>query len=90
MRHKVKILERFYNRIINGEKKFEIRKNDRDYQVGDVLSFKVENDETSLKNYPAGWDEREFKIVYVHHGYGMDEGFVALGIVSMKESDEQH
>lgn len=35
--HELKILPRFYNDIINKEKNFEIRRNDRDFKVGDIL-----------------------------------------------------
>lgn len=38
--HEVKILTEFYNRVITEQKTFEIRKNDRDYQVGDFLLLK--------------------------------------------------
>lgn len=33
--HKLKILPEYYNAQIEGKKNFEIRKNDRNYQVGD-------------------------------------------------------
>ena len=39
MIHKVKILFAYFIEIENGNKKFEIRKNDRDYKVGDELVF---------------------------------------------------
>lgn len=39
MIHKVKILDRFYNDVIAEDKTFEIRKDDRNYQVGDRLLF---------------------------------------------------
>lgn len=35
--HELKILPQFFNSVIRGDKRAELRKNDRDYQVGDVL-----------------------------------------------------
>lgn len=33
--HELKIMPEFYNAVIENKKKFEIRKNDRNFQVGD-------------------------------------------------------
>lgn len=38
--HKLKILPEYYKAQIEGNKNFEIRKNDRDYKVGDKLVLK--------------------------------------------------
>lgn len=38
--HELKILPEYYNAQIEGKKNFEIRKNDRDYKVGDKLVLK--------------------------------------------------
>lgn len=40
MIHLLKIQERFYNDILVGGKRFEVRKDDRGYQVGDVLNMR--------------------------------------------------
>ena len=37
MEHELKTWSSFYQAISDGFKKFEIRKNDRDFKVGDVL-----------------------------------------------------
>lgn len=37
MVHSVKILPQYFKNILAGIKKFELRKNDRDYKVGDVV-----------------------------------------------------
>ncbi|EKE9396609.1 DUF3850 domain-containing protein, partial [Listeria monocytogenes] len=38
--HELKILPEYYEDIVAGRKTFEIRKNDRDFQVGDYLILK--------------------------------------------------
>ena len=35
--HDIKCWPMHYDRLIDGSKRFEVRKNDRDYQVGDKL-----------------------------------------------------
>lgn len=43
--HKLKIKEEYFNEVKEGRKTFEIRKNDRDYKVGDVVILtKVDNE----------------------------------------------
>lgn len=43
--HQLKILPEYFNAIKEERKTFEIRKNDRDYQVGDILAlFNYEKD----------------------------------------------
>lgn len=37
--HKLKIHNRFYEKLVSGQKKVEIRYNDRNYQKGDILYF---------------------------------------------------
>lgn len=39
MIHELKILPEFFGKVISGEKTFEVRKNDRPYNVGDMLAL---------------------------------------------------
>lgn len=38
--HELKVWPEFYERIIDGSKTFEVRKDDRGYQAGDVLRLR--------------------------------------------------
>jgi len=38
--HTIKIAPKYLNAVVAGQKKAELRKNDRNYKVGDVLSLK--------------------------------------------------
>ena len=49
--HELKILPEYYKAQKAGKKNFEIRKNDRDYKVGDKLVLK-EYDPKDIYEYP--------------------------------------
>lgn len=38
--HELKTVQPFFNLVIAGKKKFELRKNDRDFKVNDILVLK--------------------------------------------------
>lgn len=42
--HELKILDVYFAEVINGNKTFEIRKNDRNFVEGDVVELKEIND----------------------------------------------
>lgn len=78
--HRVKINSEYYERIVTRQKRFEIRKNDRDYQVGDWVY---------LREYHEGQctgSEVVVKIIYVTH-YEQKEGYVVFGF-TIGEEDE--
>ena len=39
MTHNLKIKEEYYTAVLEGKKRFEIRKNDRGFQIGDIVSL---------------------------------------------------
>ena len=41
--HELKTVQPYYDKIVSGKKRFEYRKNDRDFQIGDVLCLKEYN-----------------------------------------------
>lgn len=70
--HDLKIETQYYNDIENGDKNFEIRKNDRNYQIGDMVYFKeVVND------VATGKELNGVEITYILHGgkYGLHTGY---------------
>lgn len=84
MRHLLKINQNSLIRIITGNKPFTIRKNDRDYQVNDVIQFLPLEDEnydvyTHCNTLPG------FKIKYIHSGLGMQQNHVILSLEIINE-----
>lgn len=43
--HDLKIFPRYFEEVVNGSKRFEIRKNDRDFKVGDEVLLREYNPE---------------------------------------------
>ena len=77
--HKLKIWQPFFVEIISGLKRFEIRKDDRDFQVGDTLSLFEWSPDT--QRYTGLF--ANFRITYKLAGgqFGLEEGYCCLGIV---------
>ena len=80
MIHDLKILEEFANAVYSGDKNFEIRWNDRGFQKGDKVRFKVINDSgTSIKH---DLEQETFVITYVLSAWGIKNGYVVFGILN--------
>lgn len=71
--HKLKILPEYYIAVSDGRKTFEIRKNDRDFQVGDIVMLQ-EYDESGFRGRNI-----LVEIVYITD-YEQKNNYVFLGI----------
>jgi hypothetical protein len=75
MTHTIKILPEYFNPTAAGKKAFELRKNDRNYQVGDTLQMKEWNGE----NY-TGREIQCYVTYFINESkFGIAEGFCVLG-----------
>jgi hypothetical protein len=77
MEHKLKTLPKYFESVLIGSKKFEIRKDDRDFQVGDTLLL-LEFDRLFYTSRKC-----KRKIVYILRNatsFGLKKGYVILGI----------
>ena len=73
--HELKILPQYFEEVINENKTFEVRKNDRNYRVGDYLHLR----EWRYGNYTGR--ETMVKVTYLLDDPNYcKEGFVILGI----------
>lgn len=77
MKHELKTWPKYFSRIVEGSKTFEVRKNDRDFQVGDelvLMEFDPENNIYTGKSHKV-------TVSYILHGgdFGVKEGFVVMG-----------
>lgn len=87
MTHTIKLEEQFCDVVLNGDKRFEIRYNDRVYQKGDHVKF-ISVAKTGLRTYHV-IDSREYEITYVLSGWGIKEGYVAFGIKEVEKNDTE-
>ena len=79
--HVLKLQQPFLNDVCFNRKEFELRKNDRDFKVGDYLI---------LVEYPCENPRYIFKIIkYILYGgvYGLADGFVILGLKDVPNVD---
>lgn len=76
--HKLKILLEYFKEVKDGNKTFEIRFNDRDFQCGEILMFEEYD---KKKGYTGAWVAEEITYVLNDEKY-MKPGYVAL---EMKE-----
>ena len=81
--HNLKIQERFVKPILENEKRFEIRNNDRCFQKGDLVSFTVVDnnniDKEILHNRYREFERMDFEITYIISGWGLKNGYVVFG-----------
>lgn len=77
--HALKCYDRYFHRIIAGEKTCEIRKNDRDFQVGDFIILQAVDDEGRYLSH-CNRSDCTLRITHVLHGgvFGLEAGYCAL------------
>lgn len=79
--HELDIFRDFADEVVCGDKTFEIRKDDRNFYVGDFIRF-VAVDENCFKiEHPI--NSRFYKITYILGGYELMDDYVVLAIKRM-------
>lgn len=89
--HNLKLSIEFCDAVLSGEKTFEVRKNDRGFQTGDLIRF-IPTDGTSYRSSDGTVREHAkheisghtYKITYILNGWGIKNGYVVLGIKETK------
>lgn len=81
--HDIKIAASYYDDVTSGRKRFELRKNDRGYKVGDALKMlEFEDGKHTGRIIDAD-------IIYMLEDYtGLEEGYCVLGIDAKEFSGE--
>lgn len=84
MNHVLKLQPRFAEAVKEGRKTFEVRKDDRDYKVGDTLTF------TDLDGKPYGMPAYEvtYKLPREDFPAGLSDGYCVLSIEKSKALDD--
>ena len=84
MIHQIKLVQPYVDAVYKGLKTFEVRKNDRDYQIGDIIDFipviKTKAGEVIPIKHPI--TNKRYVITYILNGgdYGIDKDYVVFAI----------
>lgn len=79
--HNLKITPEYFQDVVSGKKKFEVRENDRGFLLGDILRLK----EYDLGNKRYTGQEVIVEIIYLLENFdGLKENYVILGISDWK------
>lgn len=85
--HTLKTWPEYFEAIKKGDKTFEIRKHDRDFQIGDIISLLEYNPETEQFTGEA----IPFFITYILNKQPfIPEGYVCMGIKPMPKMEEDN
>ncbi len=84
MTHNIKILETFADAVLSGDKTFEIRKNDRGYQKGDLIQFTVIDDLGLCVD--SKLTKHKYRITYVLSGWNIEPGYVGFAIKKVDDN----
>lgn len=86
--HELKIKHEYLIEVDRGRKTFELRKNDRDYQVGDLIRFIDIESNSDGCDYASYIDEYTlYKITYILKDvpqYGLDKDYCILEIKKLE------
>ena len=74
--HKIKLLLNFCDDVLSGDKRFEIRENDRGYQKGDRVVFQPCEPSDPFVKHPIS--DKVYEITYVLNGWGLKDGYVVF------------
>lgn len=98
--HELKILPQYFEKVLDGSKTFELRKDDRGFEVGDILILKEfkEGFIDNTKGDPVEIEKRGYtgrtivkRISYIYkgcsNGLGLRSGFVILALKDGSEAD---
>lgn len=76
--HTLKLLEKYKMPVDSGQKPFELRKNDRDYKVDDLINFVIVDEKGNQRE-----TDDLYQITYILKDvpeYGLDQNYCILGI----------
>lgn len=89
MIHKLKCVQPFFSQMKDGEKKFDLRKNDREFNVGDILIQEEYDPEDALdpESKDKGYTGKAFavRVDYMLEDYpGLDAGYCIMGVTKTR------
>lgn len=87
--HQLKTLPNTFEAVKNGTKNFELRKNDRNFHVGDTVSLVLFEPDRDTFAYNQQFNHLEFRIVGILRNCpGLDPGYVILQLGPLTEKED--
>lgn len=78
MIHELKCWPKFFQAMVDGLKTFEVRKDDRGFQVGHILHLREWDPETEKYTDREGW--ATVKYILRGPGWGIEAGYVVMSL----------
>lgn len=78
MTHELKTWPEHFKAVRAGDKPFEVRKNDRDFKIGDYLVLSEFDPVT--EQFSGQKEIRKISYILKGPGFGIEEGYVVLGL----------
>lgn len=80
--HELKTWPTYFEATIENRKHFELRKNDRDYKVGDILHLR----EYNIEHHQYTGREFWLRVTYIlDHGQWLKPGYVCMSTVPIEQ-----
>jgi len=79
--HTLKIKPEFIEDKLSGMKQFEIRKNDRNFEVGDIIKYIADGEVNSIER--AMLENKIYEIIYITD-YEQKDGYIVFGEMRLK------
>ena len=79
--HELKLEQPFFDDVFYRRKEFEVRKNDRDFQIGDRLKL-IEFPFIGRQRYVL----KDIKYILEGNQFGIEKGYVVLGLKEICQS----
>lgn len=77
MQHELKVWIDYYEDIENGKRKFDVRYNDRDFKVGDILHLREYN---NIENYYTGREVSKIvDYISTDTTFGLKDNWIVMG-----------
>lgn len=80
MIHKLKCIQPYFNEVANGVKDFEVRKDDRNYQVGDRLDLYEGPEDIADNGIFRNHVHKYIKYKLPGGSFGIKDGYCVLGL----------
>ena len=74
--HELKILPEYYKEVLAGKKKFEIRKNDRNFKTEDTVKLREFKD----GKYTGSYVKAIIDYIFYGGSFGLEEGYCIFSI----------